>query len=419
MLISMYKLRKSESLPVHIVEQHNDVVPFIHRAIASKLLPFHDIAIIHLDSHPDLLLPINLDADTVFKPQELNEALSIENWLLPLTYAKHLNHIVWVKPPWAHQIQASEQSFTIGKCLESGKVRLSCKENYFLTDGLFCPPQELKDSCEVKLTVVEMLPEKWYDTDTSCTSSSAPQAQRRLNDGHQQEESQAVFSTPERWAVLLKDQLLDKPYILDVDLDFFSTANPFKNLLGHEEERALRNLYHYPALQDTSDETVITFTKTREKQINELENIFTELEINLGTKRNHPCKVSVDDLTAMDVIGKSSLDIKQKDDLVLLCNSLLLNPAYREIPFIQLHDFGCTLDDTELPHHISTPPEVHALHSAFKKVLEVLPRPTVVTISRSSTDGYCPVETVDVYQNDVLKLLENLYGSLKISEDYE
>lgn len=113
----MSKVKKNKKLPVHIVEQHNDVslsflkycdlfffknslisilskynsnthyvdyttncwiifffyqvVPFIHRAIASKLLPFTGIPIIHLDSHPDLLIPINMQAELVFRPQSL------------------------------------------------------------------------------------------------------------------------------------------------------------------------------------------------------------------------------------------------------------------------------------------------------------------------------------------------------------
>lgn len=54
----------------------------------------------------------------------------------------------------------------------------------------------------------------------------------------------------------------------------------------------------------------------------------------------------------------------------------------REITPLQLHDFGCTLDETELPHHISSPEQVAALQSAFRDVLEQLPKPTIITIAR-------------------------------------
>ncbi|CAG5125560.1 unnamed protein product, partial [Candidula unifasciata] len=232
----MSKTKARKNLPVHIVEPHNDVVPFLHRAIASRLLPYSGIPMVHFDSHPDLLIPINLEADVVFKPQLLYESISIENWLLPLTYAKHLNQVVWVKPPWAQQIQTAEQTFSIGRCTATGKLRLSSKENYFLTEGLFCPAQDLADASSVKLTVIELLPDKW------------------ANLNPHSEESVETVTKKQSGIVELQDLVGNKPYILDVDLDFFSTANPFKNMLRHDEEEALRRLYHYPPVTDFSDE---------------------------------------------------------------------------------------------------------------------------------------------------------------------
>ncbi|XP_059170362.1 UPF0489 protein C5orf22 homolog [Physella acuta] len=240
----MSKLKKNKTLPVHIVEQHNDVVPFIHRAIASKLLQFTEIPIIHLDSHPDLLIPINMQADLVFQPQSLFQSISIENWLLPLAYAKHISHIVWVKPPWANQIQASEQEFTIGKSVQSGKIRLSCKENYFLTDGLFSKVEGLTDTSKVKLTVVELAPKNWEELPSSCAASSSSSS-----DSHS-----GIFRSYKEWTHHIQDAVQSKPYILDIDLDFFSTANPFKNWLGPEEEEVVRQLYHCPSPSDLSDE---------------------------------------------------------------------------------------------------------------------------------------------------------------------
>ena len=44
-------------LPVYIVEDHDEALPLIYRAIGSKQLPFEGIAFIHFDAHPDLLCP--------------------------------------------------------------------------------------------------------------------------------------------------------------------------------------------------------------------------------------------------------------------------------------------------------------------------------------------------------------------------
>lgn len=45
------------ALHVHIVEDHDEALHHVHRAIGSKKLPFSGIGLIHFDSHPDLLSP--------------------------------------------------------------------------------------------------------------------------------------------------------------------------------------------------------------------------------------------------------------------------------------------------------------------------------------------------------------------------
>ncbi len=44
-------------LPVHIVEEHNDALTHVYRAIAGKKLPFSETVLVHFDAHPDLLSP--------------------------------------------------------------------------------------------------------------------------------------------------------------------------------------------------------------------------------------------------------------------------------------------------------------------------------------------------------------------------
>ena len=258
--------KKKTALSVTVVEQHNDALPVIHRAIASKRLPFHDVAVLHFDSHPDLLLSPKLDADIIFKPHQLYDELSIENWLLPLTYAKHVNNITWVKPPWAQQIKSCDQNFVIGKCKESGKVRLTCKENYFLTDGLFQSENCLCNTSNVRLVVKQLLPDKWNELDQTYFSDNIVQ-------------DRVVFK---EWKENVNDIFKESSYVLDIDLDFFTTANPFKDMLKPEEETALRNLYAYSSPPSLSDKDILSFSSQRQEQLGNLEKVFVMLETKLS-----------------------------------------------------------------------------------------------------------------------------------------
>ena len=47
-----------------------------------------------------------------------------------------------------------------------------------------------------------------------------------------------------------------------------------------------------------------------------------------------------------------------------------------------VHNIGCGCDDTELPHHISTVLEIQRLKNQVTKLLQQLPSPKLVTVSR-------------------------------------
>ena len=122
------KRRKRETrsfpkLPVWICENHDKVLYYVHRSIASRNLPFEGITLLHFDSHPDLTVPVDLQANVVYDKTALYDKISIADWILPAVYAGHINRVIWVKPQWADQLEDGIYNFKVGRHKENGCLR--------------------------------------------------------------------------------------------------------------------------------------------------------------------------------------------------------------------------------------------------------------------------------------------------------
>ena len=58
-------LRPLLKTPVFVEEDHHHVLPHIFRCVGAKYLPTVGNALVHFDSHPDLLIPSDIVADEV------------------------------------------------------------------------------------------------------------------------------------------------------------------------------------------------------------------------------------------------------------------------------------------------------------------------------------------------------------------
>ncbi|KAF2880022.1 hypothetical protein ILUMI_26143 [Ignelater luminosus] len=358
-------LRCHPKIPVYVVEYHHEVLPFIYRNIGSKHLSLEGMTFVHLDSHPDMLIPKDMPAETVYDKHKLFASISIENWLMPGVYAGHYKNLIWVKPPWASQIDDGEQTFLIGKHKLKETIRLECKENYFVSECLFAPAEDLENVREANLTVLTL--------------------------GKKINENSDDFTA-------IRKQLLNKfslPYILDIDLDFFSTSNPFKSLysLASLYDR-LKDVYYFPSLQTKDTEKIVEITKKREEQIDELERLFKYLE----EHREMP-----------PYQGKEPTELYRKVDA--LKDIVLQYYHDGDIDWELVHDAGSTCDCTDLPHHVSSEKELDIMFESFKNFLGVLPcPPTIITISRSTEDDYTPCENVEAIQEKVINILSEFFS---------
>lgn len=352
------KSRQFTKIPILIVENHNDVLELLLPALANRYLPFQNNIMIHFDSHPDMCVPRQMPAEVTFDRQPLLESLSIENWIVPMWYAQHINEIAWIRPPWAHQIPDGHHQFSVGEF--NGKIHVSSPLDYFLSDGGYKEEKLLSNAKRVSLHVSEI--------DDS------------LNE-------------------LLRDEP-DTHWILDIDLDYFSTLNPFLSIYPKANTyEKLREIFKVEKTYDVANpESVAEYADERNHLLDFFETVFQHMA-QCGSLEKFKCE-----------------DSKMKDKFELvkeLVDCLCHHYSIYDIDWFIINDAGCTCDeeDLEIPHHESTAAEIKAMVSRLEKFLKSLKKPpTVVTIARSSNDGYTPAHQVDDIQSQVLQVLKNVYA---------
>ncbi|XP_017295768.1 UPF0489 protein C5orf22 homolog isoform X3 [Kryptolebias marmoratus] len=355
---------------------------------------------------------------------------------MPMVYAGHVSCVAWLHPYWSQQIQEGEHRMNVGKESSTSTIRVTCTDNYFLSDGLYVRKEQLKNSQPLRLSVIRVNPVKppqrlntgqGTEKDPYPSLSKKPRTERRKDgeskpfsatidtpqplEGSNSKEEQSSSRTEDcaddegstSYIVEKMASVLGKTdaYVLDIDLDFFSCKNPFKDLYTEEEYSILKELYNFKVPNLSADEDELDeCVDHRTRQLEDLEAAFADLLEN----------------DAEETIGRWSRNSGMSSLARLVSSLKARNPCP---DYEMVHQAGLTCDSMELPHHISSDDEIDRLISAVQLFLKDLPTPTLVTMSRSSLDEYCPVEQVDSVQSKVLFILEGLYGDLDVYKEYK
>ncbi|XP_060656430.1 UPF0489 protein C5orf22 homolog [Drosophila nasuta] len=359
-------LRKFSRIPVFIVDYHNDVLEFIYRCLGTRHLPLERNVLVHFDSHPDLVVARDIPASASYDKDTMLNELSIENWIMPTLYAGHFNRVVWLKNSWCQQIPTGKHEFRIGH--KDDRIGVDCPLDYFMAEGNYCTTDELQESRPVQLQV--------HDADT--------------DDLDPTQFLSAADATG---------------FILDIDLDFFSTSNPFLEIYKDANCYAqLTEIFHFDSVEPAKQAGTATIAdycataETRQKQLDALKRIFWHLEEQRSFDGLEPPDETVvtPQIYAKILQLAEQLQAKYPDD---------------EIDWLLIFDSGSTTDNNGLPHHISTKKELEDYFAHFKRFLQRLPVPPVaITMAHSAQDDYCPQDQVAFIEEQVLRLLREVFG---------
>lgn len=310
-----------------------------------------------------MLIPKDMPADYAFDAHKLYELHDIENWIIPNCYNGIISHVIWIRPPWANQIKNKNQKIYVGKCKETKTIRLDCEENYYIAEGLYRPKENLEEVKEVTFDCLTLGQQIVNETDDikamKCLSET-------INEGS---------------------------VILDIDLDFFSTQNPFLNIYDKAFlYQRLQDLFAFTCPENNSEIEILKAQEVRRTQLDKLAKLFVHLQ----------------EFKKLPDFEKSDID-PLYSKVQALVKALTEHYEMEDIEWDLIYSAGCTIDDHELPHHVSTDEEIEVLLQSFSNLLDSLKTPKIVTISRSSSDDYTPSEQVDEIQEKVLRLLTSKF----------
>ncbi|KAG5445221.1 UPF0489 protein C5orf22, variant 3 [Clonorchis sinensis] len=152
-------------------------------------------------------------ASALLSPSLCCSKTSIEDWIIPMIYAGHIDHVIWLHPHWSNQLcNRRPTCYTVGEDKETKRLGLDIPEPYFYDDGVFCSEEDMNTRVKFGLTVASV-----HETNTLCKVCTD-----------------------------IVCVLLNQPFILDIDLDVFSTQNPFANKFTKDQMELIDHLYAPP-----------------------------------------------------------------------------------------------------------------------------------------------------------------------------
>ncbi|CAF3354506.1 unnamed protein product [Rotaria socialis] len=386
-----------EKLKIEIVEHNNEVLPILIRDIGVNLRSGEDVALVRFDSYADLLAPKDVKADEIGTLNHLVDSITNQSWILPAVYRGYITKIFWFKPPWAHQFQDGKYPLQVGKCQQTGVLKVTSTNPYFTSNCVYASMDKLSNMHTVDVyvsttglaknysTIIEKSHPSIYDNESGSESLDADNRKKpKLSNDNNHEDSSTVQRVYPLDATLI-DQLLEtRQFIMDINLSFFSTDDYIRKQLDENEYEILRYVYTR-IVQDRTDTEIQRYITARESALEQIRTCMDEYLTE--PKLDQPILIDNPYLSALiSIIRLKKLDWKL------------------------IHSYGMHLSDTRPPLHVSSEEMVIYLHEAMAKVLQSIKKnPILITISRCVDDGYCSSDQADLIQRYVEKKLRKLY----------
>ncbi|VUZ39465.1 unnamed protein product, partial [Hymenolepis diminuta] len=468
----------SRKVKVVVVEEHDIALRHIYRTIGSKRLPSKGIKLLHIDAHPDLCIPNISPSVIVDEPYGMLSDLSIENWIFPAVFSKFVDHILWLHPPWSKQITNRRTTdYVIGRRKLTDELAVNIPEPYFYNEGIYAHRCDMESEVPFTFTVCTI-----HGASTLCNVCSDV-TMNLLNEAFVLDVDLDAFSTmdpflsfysPGQFALI--DKLFTAPRVpplrlpdrgsrpppLDSTcstLEVFESASLAAKVVSDAHRQRLSTLLQCMESLTTSGTVDLSITPSLEKlDVYDIEAL-TSLLLSLPTETFSPSTynhIQTAHALATSAIQEMGVVSASEEQLQLsLGNTSPHQDNNSEPPKVKLqrvdtsrdffdwtsdsrsetvdndlelmkhfHDLWKSLADREnypLPHHISSAEEQAELIGGLESLLNRMHNPSLITIARSSLDGYTPTNQVSSIQMQFFEALRRIYGVelLTVALDYD
>lgn len=289
---------------------------------------------INLDSHSDMSVPQNLEVanDSILHKCEVLDNIDIESWIVPLFHMDILKSVCWLHPDWTDQSFEAENHFKVGSLRNVNKLKVTSTSNHYLSEDDYEHESNLSDLHDVSLHVHCLSSQHSHDT---TYISMLDNKFRHILNNH-------------------------SDFVLSIDLDFFSTHDPFVGAFSPEQYALLKKIYEFTPPGSCQIDHINSCVEARRKQLKNLKYFFTAVQ-------KDPIKIDFSNMS---------------EDVEKLVVSLMKNHG-KSYDWEWLHEIGRGIDDCPLPHHPSSNLHINNLINNVKSLLVSLPPPKAIFISSS------------------------------------
>jgi len=382
------KVKEEFEVPVYVVDLHDGaMIPFID-AIKSRDLPKHNVKMLHYDSHPDLgniekksMHLIEAAKTGKFNKKGIDALTDIATWITPLVAAGYLNEVIWVCGHWCTQINEGTYELICGIDKKDGKLK----------------------TCDADGTNTSHAMENYWEGDEADGELENLLHKKQWTLHVIQYSKQGTLS--EEQISLIRNVCNNEDWVLDIDEDFFSCNNPYKDsfaaCFGLRTFNLMKKIYEIGSPGDVALKRILKKKLFLKSKAEFMKHPLVQSVVKVLNEEGFPGKKLMTDFyvvfnryfTLPDDVKKQKIKVK---DLV---------------DFDVMHETGQL---STLPHHISQIDEIAAMGSTTYQLLKSMDRPVHVTIATSRTDRYLPDSQAKLIHGMLDDMMDDVYEDIEM-----